>query len=119
MFSPRWFLAKLWPGELRRWLRSGHLRGRELKIDSGGQFLAAQVVDSNDYGLGVEMSTSLPIGLSVSFVGAGLQGRAQVVHCRRAENGIVRVGLTLEEVTFCKLDSQSGRSSATSLHVGE
>ena len=90
----------------RRRLRSGHLRERELKIDSGGQLLAAQVVDSSDHGLGVKMSTSLAIGLSVSFVGAGLQGRAKVVHCRRTENGIFRVGLALEEVTFCKLDSR-------------
>ena len=104
VFDPRWFPVK-WLGERRRWLRSGHLCGRDLGIDTGGQFLVAQVVDSNDDGLGVEMSTALPIGLSVSFVGAGLQGRAQVAHCRRAKNGMVRVGLTLEEVTFCKLGS--------------
>ena len=97
VFSPRWFPVR-WLGERRRQLRSGYWRGRELGIDAGGQFLVAQVVDSNDDGLGVEMSTTLPIGLSVSFVGAGLQGRAQVVHCRRADYGIVRVGLKLEEV---------------------
>ena len=115
MFCPRWFPVKFWPGERRRRLRAGFLRGRELRIDSGGQFLAAQVVDSNDDGLGVEMSTSLPIGSSVSFVGARLQGRAQVVYCRRTEKGIVHVGLTLEEVTFCKLASPHPHSSATSL----
>ena len=103
--APRWFIVKLWTGERRKRLRSGHFGGRKLRIDDGGRLLAAKVVDFSDRGFGVEMSSSLHAGLSVSFVGAGLQGRAQVVHCEPDRDGWFRVGFALEQVTFRKLDS--------------
>ena len=103
--APRWFIVKLWTGERRKRLRSGHFGGRKLRIDHSGRLLAAKVVDFSDRGFGVEMSSSLHAGLSVSFVGAGLQGRAQVIHCEPDHDGWFRVGFALEQVTFRKLDS--------------
>ena len=103
--ATRWFIVKLWTGERRKRLRSGHFGGRKLRIDDSGRLLAAKVVDFSDRGFGVEMSSSLHAGLSVSFVGAGLQGRAQVVHCEPDHDGWFRVGFAFEQVTFRKLDS--------------
>ena len=96
---------KLWAGERRKRLRSGHFRGRKLRIDDSGRLLAAKVVEFSDRGFGVEMSSALHAGLSVSFVGAGLQGHAQVVHCEPGHDGWFRVGYAIEQVTFRKLDS--------------
>ena len=93
--------------ERRQRLRSGCFRGRKLRIGYRGQLLAAKVVDSGDQGLGVEMSAPMEIDSFVSFVGLGLQGRAQVVHCRPSDDGVFRAGLKLEAVSFRKLDVSS------------
>ena len=97
---------KLTPDRRDR-LRSGYFRGKKLRIGYCGQSLAAKVVNSDDQGLGVEISTPLEIDSSVSFVGIGLRGRAQVVHCRPNDDGVFRVGLKLEAVSFRKLDVSS------------
>ena len=73
---------KVWT---RKRLRSGHFLGRKLRIGYRGQLLAAKMVDSSDQGLGVEMSAPREIDSFVSFVGVGLRGRAQVVHCRPSD----------------------------------
>ena len=95
---------KVWK---RQRLRSGFFRGKGLRIGYRGQWLAAKVVDSGEHGLGVEMSAPLEIDSFVSFVGIGLRGRAQVVHCRPSDDGVFRAGLKLEAVSFRKLDVSS------------
>ncbi len=93
--------------EQRQQLRSRHFLGRKLRISYCGQLLAAKVVNSDDQGLEVEISTPLQIDSFVSFVGIGLRGRAQVVHCRPSDDGVFRVGLKLEAVSFRKLGISS------------
>ncbi len=105
--------SRLWPwtrevsGPGRRQLRSDLFRGRKLWIDYRGQVLAAKVVDSSDHGLGVEMSAPLEVDAFISFAGIGLRGRAQVKHCRRRDDGVFQVGLSLEAVSWRKLDVSS------------
>ena len=116
--DPRCFIVKLWAGERRKPLRSGHFRGRKLSIDGGGRMLTATVVDFSDRGFGAKMSSSLRAGLSVSFVGAGLQGRAHVAHCEPDHNGSFRVGFALDQVTFRKLDSFTRSLLHSTVDVG-
>ena len=111
--GPKW-KSRFWPwtrevsGPGRRQPRSDIFSGRRLWIDYRGQVLAAKVVDSSDHGLGVEMSAPLEVEAFVSFAGIGLQGRTQVKHCsRRPDDDVFHVGLSLEAVSFRKLDVSS------------
>ncbi len=94
-------------GPGRRQPRSDIFSGKKLWIDYRGQVLAAKVDNSSEHGLGVEMSAPLEVEAFVSFAGIGLQGRAQVKHCRRRDDGVFHVGLSLEAVSFRKLDVSS------------
>jgi len=89
-----------WNLERRRWFRTEHLRGRKVRIQWRGQWFAARVVDSSDQGLGVESPVPLETNAVVAFVGAGVRGRAQVMHCRQTGERVFRAGLQLEEVRF-------------------
>ena len=109
---------KVWTREKRQRLRSEFFRSRKLRIGYRGQLLAAKVVDSSDHGLGVEMSAPLEIDSFVSFVGIGLRGRAQVMHCRPSDDGVFRAGLKIEGVSFRNLDvsSQALPSETVKVH---
>ena len=96
----QWSLVKLLFRDPRRWLRSTHLRGHDLLIETDGRVELATIIDSGEGGLGIKMRSELPVGCVVSFSGAGVQGRARVANAKTSGSGPVRVGLSIEEVAF-------------------
>ena len=96
----QWTLVKLLFREPRRWLRSDHLSGHSLLIESDGRTETATIVDSAQGGLGITMRSRLKVGAVVSFSGAGVKGRGRVIHVNSNGSGLIRAGLAIEEAAF-------------------
>ncbi len=94
-------------GQRRTQGRSTFLGGGQLSIEYAGQLIVAQVINSNDRGLGVEMASPIDLESVVSFRGVGLRGKAAVIYCAIGEDGVYRVGLDIQEVRFGDLDFSS------------
>ena len=79
-----------------------------LLLNLGGREIPAKLVDASEGGLGVTTFVPLAVGSLVELDGhldngelqILLQGKARVVHCRSGEDGVFRVGLSLEEVGY-------------------
>ena len=74
-----------------------------IRPNGGMQAVKARLVDASDWGVGIETSLPLEVGLEVAILGPagmlrGLNGRkqARVVHCRLRDEGAYRTGCAFE-----------------------
>jgi hypothetical protein len=91
-------------GDRRDGERRREYQARRLRLDYFGRLLGARLVDVSDTGIGVEALTPLPVGTEVGVVGElvgpdgilGVQGRARVEHCESREDGVCRIGFSID-----------------------
>ncbi len=94
--------------EQRREQRSREHTAQGLKIYCYGRAVPAMLVDVSQGGLGLEMFVPLPAGSEVAFTGElqkedfcfALSGTARVTHCQSRPDGLYRVGLIFQDVTY-------------------
>jgi DnaJ domain len=74
-----------------------------IRPNGGMQAIKARLVDASDWGVGIETSSPLEVGVEVAILGpvAGLPGlngkkHARVVHCRLRDEGVFRTGCAFE-----------------------
>ncbi len=100
------------PSDRRVAGRSRDYQARRLRLDYFGRLLGARLVDFSSVGLGVEALSPLPVGAEIGISGeiageAGslaIEGRAKVEHCRSTEDGVCRIGFSLEKAQVSELD---------------
>ncbi len=108
-----------WTADRRRRLRTGFFNGKKLRVECEGQALAATVVDSSDHGLGLESAVPLESDAVFTFSGVGLQGRAQVKHCRRIADDVFRLGCSLQAASFDRIDISNRATAGNPVGVTE
>jgi hypothetical protein len=92
--------------------RSRDYQARRLRLDYFGRLLGARLVDFSANGLGVEALSPLPVGAEIGISGeiigesgaVGIEGRAKVEHCRSTQEGVCRIGFSLENAVITELD---------------
>ncbi len=98
---------KVETAELRRHERTPQgLQGVILRV--GGREVPAKLADASESGLGVETFVPLSVGSVLELDGhldngelrIELQGKVRVVHCWSRDDGVFRVGLSLEDVGY-------------------
>jgi len=100
-------------GERRVNPRSPEFHARRLRLDYQGRLLGARLVDFSDQGLGVEVLSQLPVGSEVAVSGeisgddglVSISGKVIVEHCRSRQDGVYRIGFSLEKAVIEKLSS--------------
>jgi hypothetical protein len=100
-------------GERRINPRSPEFHSRRLRLDYHGRLLGARLVDFSDQGLGVEVLSQLPVGAEVAVSGEisgedgvfSISGKVIVEHCRPRQDGVYRIGFSLEKAVIEKLSS--------------
>jgi hypothetical protein len=100
-------------GERRVNPRSPEFHARRLRLDYQGRLLGARLVDYSDQGLGVEVLSQLPVGSEVAVSGeisgeeglVSISGKVIVEHCRPRQDGVYRIGFSLEKAVIEKLNS--------------
>ena len=100
-------------GERRGKPRSPEFQARRLRLDYQGRLLGARLVDFSNHGLGVEVLSQLPVGSEVAVSGEisgeegvfGISGKVIVEHCRARQDGVYRIGFSLEKAVIQKLSS--------------
>lgn len=100
-------------GERRINPRSPEFHARRLRLDYQGRLLGARLVDYSDKGLGVEVLSQLPVGSEVAVSGeiageeglVSISGKVVVEHCRPRQDGVYRIGFSLEKAVIEKLTS--------------
>ncbi len=100
-------------GERRENPRSPEFHARRLRLDYQGRLLGARLVDFSDQGLGVEVLSQLPVGSEVAVSGEisgedgvfSITGKVIVEHCRSRQDGVYRIGFSLEKAVIEKLSS--------------
>ncbi|MDA1236467.1 MAG: PilZ domain-containing protein, partial [Acidobacteria bacterium] len=100
-------------GERRGNPRSPEFHARRLRLDYQGRLLGARLVDFSDQGLGVEVLSQLPVGSEVAVSGEisgedgvfSITGKVIVEHCRSRQDGVYRIGFSLEKAVIEKLSS--------------
>lgn len=100
-------------GERRTNPRSPEFHARRLRLDYHGRLLGARLVDYSDQGLGVEVLSQLPVGSEVAVSGeisgeeglVSISGKVIVEHCRPRQDGVYRIGFSLEKAVIEKLNS--------------
>lgn len=100
------------PSERRVAGRSRDYQARRLRLDYFGRLLGARLVDFSSSGLGVEALSPLPVGAEIGISGEltseagtlGIEGRAKVEHCRSTEDGVCRIGFSLDKAKVSELD---------------
>jgi hypothetical protein len=100
-------------GERRFFPRSPEFHARRLRLDYQGRLLGARLVDFSDQGLGVEVLSQLPVGSEVAVSGeisgeegvVSISGKVIVEHCRSRQDGVYRIGFSLEKAVIEKLSS--------------
>ncbi len=100
-------------GERRMNPRSPEFHARRLRLDYQGRLLGARLVDYSDKGLGVEVLSQLPVGSEVAVSGeisgeeglVSISGKVIVEHCRPRQDGVYRIGFSLEKAVIEKLTS--------------
>jgi len=100
-------------GERRDKPRSPEFHARRLRLDYQGRLLGARLVDFSDQGLGVEVLSQLPVGSEVAVSGEisgedgvfSISGKVIVEHCRSRQDGVYRIGFSLEKAVIEKLSS--------------
>lgn len=100
-------------GERRENPRSPEFHARRLRLDYQGRLLGARLVDFSDQGLGVEVLSQLPVGSEVAVSGEisgeegvfSISGKVIVEHCRSRQDGVYRIGFSLEKAVIEKLSS--------------
>lgn len=100
-------------GERREKPRSPEFHARRLRLDYQGRLLGARLVDFSDQGLGVEVLSQLPVGSEVAVSGEisgedgvfSITGKVVVEHCRSRQDGVYRIGFSLEKAVIEKLSS--------------
>ncbi|MEZ5391822.1 MAG: hypothetical protein R2724_02855 [Bryobacterales bacterium] len=92
--------------------RSRDYQARRLRLDYFGRLLGARLVDFSSTGLGVEALSPLPVGAEIGISGeiisesgtVGIEGRAKVEHCRSTQEGVCRIGFSLDKAVISELD---------------
>jgi len=100
-------------GERRGNPRSPEFQSRRLRLDYQGRLLGARLVDFSRDGLGVEVLSQLPVGSEVAVSGEisgedgvfSITGKVIVEHCRPRQDGVYRIGFSLEKAVIEKLSS--------------
>src|SRR5690606_21083326 len=100
-------------GERREQPRSPEFHARRLRLDYQGRLLGARLVDFSNQGLGVEVLSQLPVGSEVAVSGeisgeegvVSISGKVVVEHCRPRQDGVYRIGFSLEKAVIEKLTS--------------
>jgi hypothetical protein len=101
------------PGSDRRGTgRSRDHQARRLRLDYFGRLLGARLVDFSTNGLGVEALSPLPVGAEIGISGeiisesgtVGIEGRAKVEHCRSTQDGVCRIGFSLDKAVISDLE---------------
>lgn len=93
--------------------RSPDYHARRLRLDYQGRLLGARLVDFSTVGLGVEVLSPLPIGSEVAVSGEvsgedgvfSISGSVTVSHCFSRQDGVCRIGFSVENATLEKLSS--------------
>ncbi|MCB1020218.1 MAG: hypothetical protein KDC27_09830 [Acidobacteria bacterium] len=92
--------------------RSRDYQARRLRLDYFGRLLGARLVDFSSTGLGVEALSPLPVGAEIGISGeilsesgtVGIEGRAKVEHCRSTQEGVCRIGFSLDKAVISEID---------------
>ena len=101
------------PGKDRRGNeRSRDYQARRLRLDYFGRLLGARLVDFSRNGMGVEALSPLPVGAEIGISGEILsesathtiEGRAKVEHCRSTQEGVCRIGFSLDKAVITDVD---------------
>jgi hypothetical protein len=91
--------------------RSRDYQARRLRLDYFGRLLGARLVDFSTSGLGVEALSPLPVGAEIGISGeiisesgtVGIEGRAKVEHCRSTQDGVCRIGFSLDKAVISEI----------------
>lgn len=102
------------PGAERREAeRSESYQARRLRLNYFGRLLGARLVDFSDKGIGVEALSPLPVGAEIGVSGelvsdekvVALEGRARVRHSKPNEDGVCRIGFSIDPNAIKELDT--------------
>ena len=93
--------------------RSPDYHARRLRLDYQGRLIGARLVDFSEAGLGVEVLSALPIGSEVAVSGEvsgddgvySITGSVVVAHCLSRQDGVCRIGFSLEKATIQRVSS--------------